>query len=226
MLRTRLYIGVLPLLMLFMAVGMIAMLICRELAQSVEKRLVGSYGLMISGYEMRDAAARMTAALHDGQNGRMFEAKSTFSQYRSRFQKELMDQSFASAGTPRAAEIARVADAFDRLSEYGTELFDSGKGASLATYQQTESAFFQTLKSLEDLTARDYAEMKTEQQRVARIVRGSINFLAAALVGGILLSLFLSYRLARSLLQPIQTLRLGRSPRRRPAGPRCSGDLT
>jgi two-component system, NtrC family, sensor histidine kinase KinB len=206
MLRTRLYIGLLPLLVLFMAVGMSAMLICRELAQSVEKRLVESYRLMISGYAMREAATLMTAAIHDGQNGRVFEAKASFAEYRSRFQRNLMDQSFASAGTPRGAAVAKVADAFDRLSGFGDDLFTRGKGASLATYQQTEAAFFQTLRSLEDLTARDYDQVRAEQQRLSRIVRSSINVLAAALVGGILLSLFLSYRLARSLLQPIRML--------------------
>ena len=206
MLRTRLYIGLLPLLVLFMAVGMAAMLICRELAQSVEKRLVVSYQLLISGYNMRESATRMTAAIHDGQNGRVLEARSTFEEYRSRFQRDLMNQSFASAGTPRAAAITNVADAFDRLTEFGSDLFGRGRGVSMATFQQTEAAFFQTLKSLEELTARDYEDIKSEQRRVGRLVRGSINLLAAALVGGILLSLFLSYRLARSLLQPIQLL--------------------
>lgn len=206
MLRTRLYLGLLPLLVLFMAVGMAAMWICRELAQSVETRLVQTYRLMIGTYEMRDSAGRMTEALHQAQNGRVFEAKAGFAEFRSRFQRELMDQSFASAGSPRGAALAAVADSFDRLSAFGSETFDQGRGASLATYQQTEAAFFQTLKSLEELTARDYENIKNEQRRVTRIVHSSINVLAAALVGGILLSLFLSYRLARSLLQPIQML--------------------
>lgn len=206
MLRTRLYIGLLPLLLLFIAVGMASMLICRELAQSVEKRLVGSYRLMIGGYAMRDAAGLMTTAIHDAQNGRVLQARSSFSEYHGRFQRNLMDQSFASAGTARAATVARVADAFDRLTAFGTALFERGAGASMATYQQTEAAFFQTLRALEDLTERDYQDLQAEQRRVARIVGRSIDLLAAALVGGILLSLFLSYRLAKSLLYPIQVL--------------------
>ncbi|HEU5079306.1 MAG TPA: ATP-binding protein [Opitutaceae bacterium] len=206
MLRTRLYIGLLPLLLLFMAAGMAAMMICRELAQSVEKRLVGSYSLMISGYAMRDAAGMITTAIHDAQNGRVLEAKSQFSEYKSKFQRNLMDQSFASAGTPRAAAVARVADAYDRLIDYGTAVFERNSGSSMAAYQQTEAAFFQTLRALEELTQHDYDDLQAEQRRVSRIVRRSINILAVALVVGILLSLFLSYRLARSLLRPIQLL--------------------
>jgi signal transduction histidine kinase len=206
MLRTRLYIGLLPLLLLFMAAGMAAMMICRELAQSVEKRLVASYTLMLSGYTMRDAAGMITTAIHDAQNGRVMEAQSQFSEYKSRFQRNLMDQSFASAGTPRASAVARVADSFDRLVAFGTAVFENNAGSSMASYQQTEAAFFQTLKALEDLTQHDYEDLQAEQRRVSRIVRRSINILAAALVLGILLSLFLSYRLARSLLRPIQLL--------------------
>lgn len=206
MLRTRLYIGLLPLLVLFMVVGMAAMLICRELAESIEKRLVQSYRLMIGAYEMRETANLMTQSIQDGMGGHLFEAKAKFSQHKSRFQRALMDQSFASAGTPRGASIAKVADAFDRLSQLGTDLFDRGRGATFGNYQQTETALFQTLKSLEELTTRDYEDVKDEQQRVARIVRTTINILAASLIGGILMSLFLSYRLARSLLQPIRML--------------------
>lgn len=206
MLRTRLYIGLLPLLLLFMAVGMASMLICRELAQSVEKRLVGSYRLMLSGYAMRDAAHALTSAIHEGQNGRIFEAKSSFSKYRSDFQRNLMDQSFASAATPRAAAVARVADAFDRLTSYGSAVFERGTPTTRASFEQTETAFFQTIHALEELTERDYEDLQAEQRRVSRIVRRSINVMAGALVGGILLSLFLSYRLARSLLHPIQVL--------------------
>lgn len=206
MLRTRLYLGLLPLLLLFMAVGMASMLICRELAQSVEKRLVGSYRLMVSGYAMRDAAHAMTTAIHDGQNGRIFEAKSAFSKYHGDFQRNLMDQSFASAGTERAAAVARVADAFDRLTGFGTAVFEKAGASSRASYDKTETAFFQTLRALEELTQRDYQGVQDEQRRVSRIVRRSINVLAASLVGGILLSLFLSYRLARSLLHPIRVL--------------------
>jgi two-component system, NtrC family, sensor histidine kinase KinB len=206
MLRTRLYLGLLPLLLLFMAVGMAAMLTCRELAKSVEKRLVESYRLMLSSYAMRDAAGLMTQAIQDAQNGRVFEAKKSYSEYRGRFQKNLMDQSFSSGTTPRAGAVAKVADAFDNLSEFGADIFDRHQGATFSNFQKTEAAYFQVLRALDDLNDQDYRDLQSEQRRISRIVRSSINILAAALVGGILLSLFLSYRLARSLLQPIKIL--------------------
>lgn len=206
MLRTRLYIGLLPLLLLFMGVGMAAMLICRELARSFEQRMVGTYRLIESGYAMRDAATAITSAIHDGQNGRVFQAQPAYNESKSRFRRNLMDQSFSSAGTARAEAVAKVADAFDELIAVGDAVFARKGGASRNEWDKTETLDFKIHRALEDLTARDYNDVKTEQQRVSRIVRRSIDLLAAALVVGILLSLFLSYRLARSLLQPIKVL--------------------
>ncbi len=206
MLRTRLYLGLLPLLLLFIALGMASILICRELGQSVEKRLVVNYRLLIGGYAMRDAANLMASAIHKGQAGQVLEAKAPFSEYKSRFQRNLMDQSFASADSARADAVAHVADAFDRLTEVGNQVFEQGGGASMRSYTESESALFQTLKSLEELNNHDYQDLLSEQQRLSRLVRRAINVVAGALVGGILLSLFLSYRLSRSLLSPIRSL--------------------
>jgi NtrC-family two-component system sensor histidine kinase KinB len=206
MLRTRLYLGLLPLLLLFIVVGMAAMLICRELAQSIEIKLNASYRLMIGTYEMRDAAHGMTTAIQQAQSGRILEAKPTFLEYKSRFHKALMDQSFVSAGTPRAEEVEKVAAAFDRLTSFGDAIFERGGAATLSAYNETYAARFQTLNSLEEITRRDHELLKAEAQRVSGLVKTSVNVIAAAMAGGILLSLFLSYRLARSLLRPIQTL--------------------
>ncbi len=206
MLRTRLYLGLLPLLLLFIVVGMAAMLICRELAQSIEVKLNASYRLMIGTYEMRDAAHGMTTAIQQAQSGRVLEAKPTFLEYRGRFHKALMDQSFVSAGTDRAAEVEKVAAAFDRLTSFGDAIFERGAAATLTAYNETFLARFHTLNSLEEITRRDHESLKAEAQRVSALVKTSVNVIAAAMAGGILLSLFLSYRLARSLLRPVQTL--------------------
>ena len=85
MLRTRLYLGLLPLLLLFIVVGLAAMLTCRELAQSIQLKLVNSYGSMIGCFEMRDSAKMMVDAIHQAQTGHMLEARSAFSEYKSAF---------------------------------------------------------------------------------------------------------------------------------------------
>ena len=206
MLRTRLYLGLMPLLLLFVAVGLATMFIAQDLARSMEKRLAASYGWMIGCYDMSEQATLMVRALHDAQNGHVLESKKDFYQYRGQFQRALMDQSFSSAGSARAVAVGKVVESFDKLSGFGEDIYTRGAAASLRSYQQTEAALFRTLRSLKEVTEFDYAELRSATNRAARVVQASINVLLGSLVGGILLSLFLSYRLARSILRPVQAL--------------------
>jgi signal transduction histidine kinase len=206
MLRTRLYLGLLPLLLLFIGVGLAAMYICRDLGRSIEAKLVASYRVMIGCHDMREAAYAMTSAIHEAQNGRMLETRPVFEEHRGRFQKALMDQSFSSAGTARTEALARVSESFGQLVAFGDSMFEQGAAVTQRSYYQTEQALYTTLRTLEELTQADYSELQNEAKRVADIARVSINVVAGAMVGGILLSLVMSYALARSLLKPIRAL--------------------
>ncbi len=206
MLRTRLYFGLLPLLLLFIGVGLAAMYICRDLGRSIEAKLVASYRVMIGCHEMREAAYAMTQAIHEAQNGRMLDARPVFEAQRGIFKRALMDQSFVSAGTARTEALGKVADAFEKLVGFGDAMFERGVAVTQRNYYDTEQALFVTLRTLEELTHADYQELQKEGQRVADVARLSINFVAVAMVGGIVMSLVMSYALARSLLKPIRAL--------------------
>jgi two-component system, NtrC family, sensor histidine kinase KinB len=206
MLRTRLYLGLLPLLLLFIGVGLSAMYICRDLGRSIEQKLVASYRVMIGCHEMREAAIAMTEAIHEAQNGRMLDARPVFEKHSSDFKRTLMDQSFVSAGTARTEALAKVADAFDEMLKFGDVMFERGVAVSQRDYYRAERSLYTTMQALEQLTYADYSELQKEATRVADVARISINFVAIAMAVGILLSLILSYGLARSLLRPIRAL--------------------
>jgi signal transduction histidine kinase len=155
---------------------------------------------------MSEQATLMVQAIHDAQNGGVIEAKKPYYEHRGRFQKVLMEQSFSSAGTPRAAAVGKIVDAFDQLSGLGEQVFTRGAAASMRSYQEAEAALFRTLKSLKDISEFDYTDLHSATNRAAQVVKTGINILLASLVGGILLSLFLSFQLARSILRPVQAL--------------------
>ncbi len=206
MLRTRLYLGLLPLLLLFIGVGLSAMYICRDLGRSIEGKLVASYRVMIGCHEMREAAIAMTEAVHQAQNGKMLEARPVFERHSGAFKRTLMDQSFVSAGTARTEALSKVGDAYEEMLKFGNVMFQRGIAVSQLDYYRAERALYTTMQALEQLTYADYSELKKEATRVAEVARISINFVAVAMVVGIVLSLFLSYGLARSLLKPIRAL--------------------
>lgn len=205
MLRTRLYLGLLPLLLLFIAVGAVGTRLYRDLAGTFERSLTVSYRAMIGGYEMREAATLMAGAITLAERGDPVGARKTYEEQRARFRRYFMEQSAASAGTSRAGRLEKLEEAFGELDALGKARLDGGD-ASLRAMRETEVALFKALKSIEQIAEADYAEVAASAERARALSRKSINFLVVAMVAAILLSLYLSYRLARSLLRPIQAL--------------------
>jgi len=63
MLRTRLYLGLLPLLLLIIATGGYAIHVCRDLAGSLSRDLVNNYRAILAAQQMRTSATLMASAL-------------------------------------------------------------------------------------------------------------------------------------------------------------------
>jgi len=206
MLRTRLYLGLLPLLLLFIAVGAVGTRLYRDLAGTFERSLTVSYRAMIGGYEMREAATLMAGAITLAERGDPVGARKTYAEQRARFRRHFTEQSAASSGTARTGQLEKLDEAFGALDALGQSRLNGGGDASLQAMRETEVALFTTLKAIERIAESDYAEVAASAERARGLSRKSINFLVAAMVAAILLSLYLSYRLARSLLRPIQAL--------------------
>src|SRR5688572_20430364 len=97
MLRTRLYLGLLPLLLLFILVSGVTTLLYRNLAQSLEKDLMANYSAMIGGYEMRDAVTGMAGALTNAKRGDLERERRIYANQRARFKKRFLEQSLVAA---------------------------------------------------------------------------------------------------------------------------------
>jgi NtrC-family two-component system sensor histidine kinase KinB len=207
MLRTRLYLGLLPLLLLSITVGLFAIYTCRELASTIEHELFPSYDALRACYDMREAATLMDGALATAQRSDVLAARAAYNRQRERFEKSFHEQELASAGTSRVPLIQKLDTAYSRFAAEGNKLLTEGTLSPLTSYLETESALSATLQALEAITQRDFDALQRAEKQASRLAQVSIDFLAVAMVGAILLSLFLSYRLARSFLQPIQVLK-------------------
>ena len=119
MLRTRLYLGLLPLLLLLIAMGGYALFTCLELSRAVEVTLVGNYRAMLAAQDMKDAASQMSGVLYHAQFGDVLAARQQFASQKERFERNLHAQSMISAGTPRAGAIEAVDTAF--LAQVATD---------------------------------------------------------------------------------------------------------
>jgi two-component system, NtrC family, sensor histidine kinase KinB len=207
MLRTRLYLGLLPLLLLSIAVGLCAIYTCHELARTIEHELFDTPADLSACYEMREAATLMDNALATIQRGDVLAARTDYARQRARFEKSFHDQELAATGTWRAPLVQKLDEAYSRFAAQGDRLITEGTLSPLTTLRETESALSATLAALDAITQRDFDEFKQAEARASSLAQFSVYFLVVAMVGAILFSLFLSFRLARSFLQPIQALK-------------------
>src|SRR5688572_33086241 len=113
MLRTRLYLGLLPLLLLIIATGGYAIYRVRNLSGSLSRDLVNNYRAVLACQNMRTSAALMTSALWPAMLGE--GERRAFEEHRSAFKKELMAQATASVGSSRANLVAAIDQAFAQL---------------------------------------------------------------------------------------------------------------
>jgi NtrC-family two-component system sensor histidine kinase KinB len=116
MLRTRLYLGLLPLLLILVGTGAYAIRVGRELAGSLSRDLVNNYHAISALQQMREAATLMNNALRDAQRGDLLGARRAFDEPRAAFMRELMGQAHSSAGSPRATLVVALDQAFQDFS--------------------------------------------------------------------------------------------------------------
>lgn len=206
MLRTRLYLGLLPFLLLLIATGGYAVYVSRQLAGSLQKELVGNYRDILASQQMRVSARLMTSALSLARRGDPLAARKEFDTNRSAFNRELMAQSASSAGTPRAVSIEQLDRAFSELAESSEQLLTSGGTGSLPVLQHNEAALYRVLATIEALNREDFAAAQDTARRAGRMVRRTERILFTAICGAVVLSLLVAWRLAASLLGPIKAL--------------------
>jgi NtrC-family two-component system sensor histidine kinase KinB len=202
MLRTRLYLGLLPLLLLIVATGVYAISVCRDLAGSYSRDLINNYRAVIACQQMRESASRMNLALSSAVLG--VEDRAAFERNRADFQNELREQLARSAGSLRTAFVNAVGHAFAEFSVEGEKLLAAGGSVSLATLQQRSAALGAVLSAIENLTRRDFSAAQHTAVEVERMAESTVRVMLINITGGVALSLFLAWRLATSILRPIQ----------------------
>lgn len=206
MLRTRLYLGLLPLLLLLIGSGGYAIYVTRELAETLQRDLVGNYRDILACQQLRASARLMTSAVALAREGEPLAARKAFAEHRAAFIRELMTQSASSAGTPRARLVEELDEAFAELTERGESLLNAGGMERLDVVQQHETALFRVLAAIEELNRRDFAAAQETAVRAEEMKATTEQVLLTAIIGAFLLSLLVAWRLAASLLKPIQAL--------------------
>ena len=157
MLRTRLYLGLLPLLLILVGTGAYAIRVGRELAGSLSRDLVNNYRAIAALQQMRESATQMGGAVQDAQRGDPLAARRAFEEPRAAFLRALMEQAHSSSGSPRATLVVSLDRAFQDFLARSATVLRAGGAGSRSDQQGDATALFRVLDAIETLTRRDAA---------------------------------------------------------------------
>jgi signal transduction histidine kinase len=206
MLRTRLFFGLLPLLLVLVGTGAYAIHVCRQLAGPLQRDLVADYRAALGCQDMRTSATLMSNALAFAEATDPIGAKRTLELRREDFTRALMAQSASSAGTPRAALVGELDGAFQDFSSRCDEVLSGGVAISLGEIQANETALYRVLNAIDKLTASDYAASREAEARAEQLARTAVGVLTVFIGSALAVSALASWIVAASLLKPIKAL--------------------
>jgi NtrC-family two-component system sensor histidine kinase KinB len=197
-----------PILVLFLGVGLYAVLLFNRLGGSIDVILKENYESVLAGQQMKESSERMDSGLSFALAGEEQRGRELFDQnvpiFRESLQKELNNITL-----PGEGELADKIKVDER--QYQTLAQNFWTGSELDARRKM---YFSGLLPL-------FTEIKNTAQEVIKINQGnmvdadhrakllsarSTRAMILILVFGVALALWLGYRLQRTILRPIQTL--------------------
>lgn len=206
MLRTRLTFGLLPLLLLFLAVCLYAIRTSQKLGISVETVLSRDFRSIRIVQEMRETVAQMNSTLHAARGSSGLEYRKQFEASRTLFKRDLNDELLNQPTADKARLLNTLDENFERFAQAGEDNLRMGGFGTLELLTRSEQTFFAVNSTLDELLNREHHEILTAEQAVKARIDASLRLLLIAMVAAVILFFFLSWRLADSFLRPIQAL--------------------
>jgi signal transduction histidine kinase len=206
MLRTRLFFGLLPLLLVIVATGGYAIHVCHKLAGPLQRDLVTDYRAALACQNMRTSATLMSNSIAFASSADPIGARRALVNQREAFTRELMGQSEAAAGTPRAKLVEGLDSAFQDFSALCDRTLAGGGAASLDEFRASEAALYRVFSALDRLTASDYSQSRETEREAESLASTAIGILSVTIGAAVALSAALAWMLASSLLTPIKAL--------------------
>jgi signal transduction histidine kinase/HAMP domain-containing protein len=205
MLRTRLFFGLLPLLLVIVAIGGYAIHVCQQLAGPMQRELVKNYRSALGCRDMRASATLMSnSAFYQGNDP--IGSRKALDVSRSAFTQELMSQSATSAGTQRARLVEDLDTAFQNFAALCDRALAGGGAASLADFRANQDALYRVFDALNRITVSDYAASREIEARAEHLETTAVGVLSVTIGLAVCLSAILAWALASSLLMPIKAL--------------------
>ncbi len=212
-LRTKLLIGLAPLLAIMVALGLWAVVMFSRLGNNIDVILRENYRSVLAVESMKEALERIDSALLFAIGGEEAEARAQFAEFRPIFDRELaIEQGNVTVRGEQALvdDLTEQQSGYFRLTDQFFALGPEQKGERAELYFGQLLPAFRKIKQQADVVlALNQKNMENERDRARDAAVTSSRWTFLILAGAAIVATAVSIALSRAILEPIRGLTLG-----------------
>ena len=208
-LNRRLLLGILPILLIFLAVGLYAIFLFSKLGGAIDIILKENYQSVVASQNLKEASGRIDTGLVMALSGDEVQGRAMVQKYEDVFQKNL-DVELRNITLPGEADLAAKTSQIYGTYRAGTAKFfslgasDPGRrllyaGQLLPVFSDIQG----TAGRILEINQQNMVEANNEARRQSR---AAINYMLGTLLAGFVIATSVTYALSRSISRPIQSL--------------------
>lgn len=208
MLRTRLFLGFVPLLLILLAVGGYASYLVGQLAGETETVLLKNYRSAMAVQEARQAIIRLESRVNLATQGHREAARQEFQTDVAAFHRAVEIKRSNSLQTEELRILRELSYTFEELCAAANSVFESTETVEQLTLfvGRIEPRIKLLTEGLDRLRAINDAAMAAAERKIQALQAHSWWWMTGAGALGLLLALGIAYHSARWILRPVQAL--------------------
>ncbi len=206
--KKRIFLGLTPLFVLLVAMGVYAVSLFTKLGNSVDVILRENFRSVIAGQQMKETAERMDSALSFSLVGEEERARKLYDQNLPVF-RESLNAELHNITVPGERELAEKVQKLHERYTKSAETFWQAPTveARRKMYFDEMLPTFTEVKDTAQEIIRINQNNMVEADREARALSAkSTRYMIFAILGGVAVAIYLAARLQRSILEPIHAL--------------------
>ena len=208
-LNRRLFLGIAPILVIFLGVGIYAIVLFSKLGSAIDVILRENYRSVVASENMKEAAERMDSGLLLALGGEEGKGKDLFQQYAPAFQFNL-DIESRNITLPGEGDLAaKVSQLHGSYMATAAEFFalpPSAPARRTLYFEQllpTFTSMRDTASHILDINQQNMIDANDDARHQSR---DASRYMIATLFAGFFIATSVTYALARSVIQPILSL--------------------
>ena len=208
MLRTRLFLNLTPFLLILLAVGVYALFLFPKITTDVYGAVAANYRSVLGAQQMKLALARMEHGILEAMEENWNLGSAIFEQNRTNFEENLKAQLTNAKSPDETVLNRRLNTNYDIVAKAGAMILQlNDPDEQWAAYQaKLEPGFPAVDRALDQIQRLNDKAILARTENVESITGRVTRSMAIGLVVALILAFTASYRLARSILHPIQSL--------------------